>query len=133
MTGATVLNAGSVMKPLAGSGLTAKSLVVYLDSSQSVELNANTTVQAIVVATNAEVIVNTSGFTGAIAAAQAPLNSGATLTCQDGLGALGCSGCDDRRRVRRAGRGERRQQLRDMPAERQHDRVLQRCQRHIMQ
>ena len=93
ITGLAAINGGSSMGPAKGSGLTAKSLVVYSDSAQSVILNGNCSVQAILVATSAEVIINTSNFVGAVAAAQVLLNSDAVVTCQDGLGSIAsCSG-----------------------------------------
>ena len=98
VTGAASFNSGSFAGPAAGSGLTAKALVMYFDSSSGIALNSGAQVQALFVATKALVTVNTSKFTGALAAAQVVMNSGATVTCQDGFGSLNgsCSGsCDD--------------------------------------
>ena len=92
VTGSGSFNSGSFAGPASGSGLTAKSLVLYFDGSSAINLNSGALLQALVVATSAKVTVNTSGFTGAIAAAQLVMNSGATVTCQDGFGSLVSSG-----------------------------------------
>ena len=88
VTGSASFNSGSYAGPAAGSGLTAKSLVMYFDGSSGINLNSGAQVQALFLATNALVTVNTSSFTGALAAAQVVMNSGATITCQDGFGSL---------------------------------------------
>ncbi len=98
VTGNASFDSGSFAGPVSGSGLTAKALVMYFDTSSGVSLNSGAQIQALLVATNARVTVNTSKFTGALAAAQVVMNSGATVTCQDGFGSLGgeCTGgCDD--------------------------------------
>lgn len=88
VTGPASFNSGSYAGPAAGSALTAKSLVMYFETSSGIALNSGAQVQALVVATNALVTVNTSKFTGALSAAQVVMNSGATVTCQDGFGSL---------------------------------------------
>ena len=88
VTGSASFNSGSYAGPAAGSGLTAKSLVMYFDGSSGINLNSGAQVQALLLATNALVTVNTSSFTGALAAAQVVMNPGATITCQDGFGSL---------------------------------------------
>ena len=90
ITGSASFNSGSVTGPASGSGLTAKALVLYLDTSSGIDLSSGAEVQALFVATHALVTVNTAKFTGAIAAAQVLMNSGATVTCQDGFGSLAC-------------------------------------------
>jgi hypothetical protein len=99
ITGNVNLGSGSYLGPASGSGLTAKSLVLYFDSSSNLNLNSGVTIQALVLATSALVNVDTSSFTGALAAAQVTMNSGSKITCQDGFGSLAggsCpGGCDD--------------------------------------
>ena len=98
VTGEAGFNTGSVVGPSVGSGLTAKDFVMYFETSSGISLSAGVQVQALFVATKALVSLNASMVTGALAAAQVVMNSGATVACQDGLGALtaGCSElCDD--------------------------------------
>ena len=93
VTGSASFNSGSFVGPASGSGLTAKALAMYFDASSAIALASGAQVQALVVATNARVTVSTSKFTGALAAAQVVLSSGATITCQDGFGELPCMPC----------------------------------------
>jgi hypothetical protein len=97
VTGAASFNSGSYAGPQLTTGLTARALSLYFDSAANVNFNSGARVRALVVATNAKITVNTSSFTGAIAAAQVLLNSGATVTCEDGLAKLGgcAASCDD--------------------------------------
>jgi len=88
ITGSGNFGSNAYLGPASGSGLTAKSLVLYFNGSSGINLNSGATIQALVVATNAKVTVNTASFTGAIAAAQVVMNSGSTVTCQDGFGSL---------------------------------------------
>ena len=92
VTGAASFGSGSYAGPTSKSGLTAKGLVMYFDSSSGIAINSGAKIQALFIATNAEVIINTSQFTGAVAAAQVLMNSGATVTCQDGFGSLSGGG-----------------------------------------
>ncbi len=93
VTGSASFSSGSFVGPASGSGLTAKALAMYFDTSSAIAIASGAQVQALVVATNARVTVSTSKFTGALAAAQVVLNSGATITCQDGFGELPCMPC----------------------------------------
>ena len=93
VTGSASFSSGSFVGPASGSGLTAKALAMYFDTSSAIALASGAQVQALVVATNARVTVSTSKFTGALAAAQVVLSSGATITCQDGFGELPCMPC----------------------------------------
>ena len=93
VTGMASFGSGSFLGPAASSGLTAKGLVLDLESSCGFSFNSGAQIQALVVATNAEVTINTAKFVGAIAAKQIVMNSGATVTCQDSFGGPACSGC----------------------------------------
>ena len=77
VTGGASFNSGSFAGPATGSGLTAQALVMYFDASSGIALNSGAQIQALFIATNARVTVNTSKFTGALAAAQVVMNSGA--------------------------------------------------------
>ena len=88
VTGAAHFDIVSSLGPASGSGLTAKSLAVYFDSSSEVDVGLDAQVKALFVAPNALVTVSTSGFTGAIAAAQVLMHPAAGVTCEDGFGSL---------------------------------------------
>ena len=87
VTGAATISSGSSMGPSSASGLTAKGLAVYFASSK-ITISSGAKVRALLVAPNALVTVSTSSFSGAIAASQVLLSSGATVACEDGLGSL---------------------------------------------
>jgi hypothetical protein len=88
LTGAASFSSTSSMGSASGSGLTAKALAVYFDSSSGVNVTSGAKIRALLVAPKSLVTVSTSSFTGAVTAAQVLLNAGATVTCEDGLGSL---------------------------------------------